>query len=74
MSTEEFLIAFKNLIQSNSNIDLNSNLSEIAEYDSLSKLVLMAYLNDNFKIKISAQEITSLQTVNDIFKVINNAA
>ncbi len=74
MSTEEFLKAFKNLIQSNTHFDLSSNLSEITEYDSLSKLVLMAYLNDNFKIKISAQEITSLQTVNDIFKVINNAA
>ena len=74
MSTEEFLKAFKNMIQSNTHFDLSSNLSEITEYDSLSKLVLMAYLNDNFKIKISAQEITSLQTVNDIFKVINNAA
>ena len=74
MTAKEFIRSFKNLIQSNERITLDSPLNHIKGFDSLAKLLMMAWLNDEFKIKISAQELTAMKTVNDILKLINHAS
>jgi acyl carrier protein len=74
MSIDEFITEFKDLTRSDALIKPDTMLEAIREYDSLSKLILMNYLNDRFGIKVSARELTALKTVNDIFNLIHHAA
>ncbi|MCX6188709.1 MAG: hypothetical protein NTW54_03740 [Bacteroidetes bacterium] len=73
MTEKEFVIKMQYLLQSKQAMTLDTALVQITAYDSLSRLVLMAYLNDDFGIKITAQELHAMTLLNDIFTLICNA-
>jgi acyl carrier protein len=52
------------------NISINSVRDEIAGWDSLGVLTLMAGLDEKFDIRLKASEVSDLQSVGDIVSVI----
>lgn len=74
MNIDELIAAFKNLIQTNEVVGADTPLQQIKAYDSLSKLILMTWLQDEFAIKITARELGTLITLNDLLKRIQHAA
>ncbi len=74
MNIDELIAAFKNLIQTDEVVSADTPLQQIKAYDSLSKLILMSWLQEEFAIKITARELGSLNTLNDLLKRIQHAS
>ena len=70
MTTEEKLAIIKEILEcEDANINANTQLKDIEEWDSLSVLSLIMYMLDNYSIKVSGSDIRNFTTVQDIFNL-----
>lgn len=56
-----------------SNVEANTNIRELPGWNSLHGLITMALAATEFGYDLSAEEIQSIYTVNDIYKILSNA-
>lgn len=66
MKKEEFLTALEDVLQREEPCGENDILEEYEEWDSLSKMAVMAYYDKNFGIKISLNEMKNFNSVQDL--------
>ena len=66
MTKSEFLIAFQDVLQRDEPVMATDVLDEFEEWDSLSKMAVMAYFKKHFSIVIGLDQLGKLQTVADI--------
>ena len=45
-----------------------TNLDDIEEYDSMSKLSLIVLMQDEFGVKLTSDDVKSFETIEDILK------
>ena len=70
MTTEEKLAIIKEILEcEDANINANTQLKDIKEWDSLSGLSLIMYMLDNYSIKVSGSDIRNFTTVQDIINL-----
>ena len=55
----------------NLDIDLNTNSTDIDQWDSLNHLNLMSSIEEEFNIKFEFEEIGSLKNIGDIVKIVS---
>ena len=65
-----FLDKLKKLIEVDNELTLNMKFKDIDGIDSLSYMVISAWISDNLEVKISATEIENLIYLEDLFKII----
>ena len=71
MNIEEALTWVANLFQEPvDNIKPDTHRDDIAGWDSLGILTLMAALDDDFDIQLTDEEIQNLRNVQDILKIL----
>ena len=66
MTKLEFLVELEDILQREEKCNINDNLDDYEEWDSLSKMSIMAYYDKNFGIKLSLKDFKDLVTVNDL--------
>ena len=66
MSKEEFLIQMQDVLQTDTKLAMETVLDELDEWDSLSMMATMAFLDKNFGIKLKLADIKTLTTIGDI--------
>ena len=66
MSKEEFIVQMQDVLQTETELTMETVLDELDEWDSLSMMATMAFLDKNFGIKLKIAEIKSLGTIGDI--------
>jgi acyl carrier protein len=67
MDKEQILHELEDLLDLESNtLTLDSKLSEIGEYDSMAKLAIIVFSDDEFDKKLSGEQIRAFQTIGDI--------
>lgn len=66
MTKSEFLVAFQDVLQRDEPVKETDVLAEFEEWDSLSKMAVMAYFKKHFSIVIGLDQLGKLQTVADI--------
>lgn len=67
MTEREKLALLEDLFElEEGDITPNTNLSEIEEYDSMTKLSLIVMMEDEFGVKLDGATIKTFQTVGDI--------
>lgn len=67
MDKEQILRELEDLLDLESNtLALDTKLSEIDEYDSMAKLAIIVFSDDEFDKKLSGEQIRAFQTVGDI--------
>ncbi len=67
MSEREKLALLEDLFELNEgDIDSETSLDEIEEYDSMTKLSLIVLLEDEFGVKLTGEDIKTFKTVGDI--------
>ena len=66
MSKEEFLVQMQDVLQTETELTMGSVLDELDEWDSLSMMATMAFLDKNFGVKLKIAEIKTLGTIGDI--------
>ncbi len=69
MKKDEFLVALEDILQREESCNENDKLEDYDEWDSLSKMAVMAYYDKNFKIKIGLNQLGALKTVSDLIKL-----
>lgn len=69
MKTEEFLVELEDVLQREEACNIEDNLEDYEEWDSLSKMAVMAFYNKQFGIKISLNDLKDLKTVGDLIKL-----
>ena len=69
MKKEEFLVALEDVLQLEDSIEENQDLTELEEWDSLSKMAVMAYYKKNFSIEINLNDLKDIKTVEDLIKL-----
>jgi acyl carrier protein len=71
IDTNSFLRNFSEIFDDEPSITitLNTNFRDIEGWNSLIALSFMAMVDDQYKIKISGQEIKDSKTVGDLYKV-----
>lgn len=72
MKKEEFLTALEDVLQREEPCGENDILEEYEEWDSLSKMAVMAYYDKNFGIKISLNEMKNFNSVQDLIAFAGN--
>ena len=66
MTKSEFLIELEDILQRDEPCAENDLSEDYDEWDSLSKMALMAYFDKHFSVKLSLDSFQNLKTVADL--------
>ena len=66
MSKEEFLVQMQDVLQTDAELKMDTVLGELDEWDSLSMMATMAFLDKNFGVKLKIADIKAFASVGDI--------
>lgn len=69
MNKADFLVELEDILQREDPCSENDNLEDYDEWDSLSKMAVMAYYDKNFKVKIGLNQLGEIKTVSDLIKL-----
>ena len=69
MSKDEFLVALQDILQRDDAVGQDDRLEDYVEWDSLSKMAVMAYFNRNFGIKINLDDLKTIQSVTELIQM-----
>ena len=69
MKKDEFLTELEDILQREEPCCENDILEDYDEWDSLSKMSVMAYFKKNFNIDISLNDLTDIKSVSDLIKL-----
>lgn len=69
MNKADFLVELEDILQREEACAETDILADYEEWDSLSKMAVMAFYNKEFGIKISINELKDLETVADLIKL-----
>lgn len=68
MTRDEFLTELQDVLQRDDALAFDMLLDDIEEWDSLSKMATMAFLDKHFGVKTRFADYKDMQTVEDIAK------
>ena len=66
MTREEFLLKMQDVLQREDILSFDMNLADVDEWDSLSKMASMAFLEKEFGVKTRFADYKEMKTVEDI--------
>ncbi|MCQ2744383.1 MAG: phosphopantetheine-binding protein [bacterium] len=69
MKKEEFLVELEDVLQREEACNESDLLDEYEEWDSLSKMAVMAFFDKNFGVKITLQKLEEVKTVSDLISL-----
>lgn len=72
MDKAAFLVELEDILQREEPCAENDNLEDYEEWDSLSKMAIMAYYDKNFGVKLSLNDLKNVSTVSDLIKLAGN--
>ena len=69
MDKKDFLVELEDILQREEPCNAIDLLENYEEWDSLSKMALMAFFDKSFGVKLSLKDFKELKTVEDIIKL-----
>lgn len=69
---KSFIEDIKEMLNSSVDIELNTELLDIEEWDSFSKIAFMAMVKDKYNIEIPRFEVASAETIRDLYMIIQD--
>ena len=66
MTKDEFLVQMQDVLQTDAELKMETVLDELDEWDSLSMMATMAFLDKNFGVKVKIADLKTLATIGDI--------
>ncbi len=69
MKKSEFLVELEDVLQREEPCGVNDILEDYEEWDSLSKMAVMAYYKKNFNVDVNLNTLGALKTVSDLIKL-----
>ncbi len=69
MNKEEFLAVLQDILQRDDAVNQDDRLADYAEWDSLSKMSVLAYYNRNFGVNINLNDLKTVQSVTELIRL-----
>lgn len=66
MTRDEFIVEMQDVLQTDAQLTAETELTGLAEWDSLAVMATMAFLDRNFGVKLSIADIKELNTIGDV--------
>ncbi len=66
MTKEEFMVEMQEVLQTETELNADTVLADLDEWDSLSIMATMAFLDKHFGVKMKLADFRALSTVGDI--------
>lgn len=66
MTRDEFLVEMQDVLQTDDTLTAETTLDDLAEWDSLSMMATMAFLDKNFGVKVGLKDFKEMVTIGDI--------
>lgn len=66
MTKEEFVEQMQDVLQTDAELSMETVLADLDEWDSLSMMATMAFLNKNFGISLKISDLKAFATIGDI--------
>lgn len=66
MSKDEFIEQMADVLQTEETLSMDTVLADLDEWDSLSMMATMAFLNKNFGVTLKIAELKAFATLGDI--------
>lgn len=66
MTNEEFLSKMQDVLQTEEELKLDTVLDDLTEWDSLSVMATMAFLDKDFGVKTTMKDYKDMKTIGDI--------
>ena len=66
MTKDEFLVQMQDVLQTDAELKQETVLADLDEWDSLSMMATMAFLDNNFGVKVKIVDLKTLATIGDI--------
>ena len=66
MTKEEFLTEMQDVLQTDDTLTADTVLGDLAEWDSLSMMATMAFLDKNFGVKVGLKDFKEMNTMADL--------
>ena len=66
MSKEDFLVKMQDVLQTDAELKMDTVLGDLDEWDSLSMMATMAFLDKDFGVKLKIAEIKTFASIGDI--------
>ena len=66
MTRDEFLTEMQDVLQTEDTLTAQTVLSDLAEWDSLSMMAMMAFFEKNFGVKIGLKDFKESKTMADL--------
>lgn len=70
MNKEQFLANLKEELELESEINLDTNLKEMEEWDSVLAMVLIGFVADSFNVTLTADHLGGMTTINSLIGMI----
>ena len=68
---DKFLKAFKEALElEEENVNFNDSLSDFDTWDSMSRLSLIALLDEHFEVEVTDEEFDDMNTVQDLYSLV----
>lgn len=68
MTNEEFLTEMQDVLQTEEDLSMDTVLDDLSEWDSLSIMATMAFLEKAFGVKTTMKDYKEMKTIGDIAK------
>lgn len=72
MRKNEFLTELEDILQREEPCLESDSLEDYEEWDSLSKMAVMAYFNKNFGVEIRLNDLKEIKLVSDLIKLVGD--
>jgi len=66
MTKEEFMVEMQEVLQTDAELNADTALADLDEWDSLAIMATMAFLDKHFGVKMKLADFRALSTVGDI--------
>ena len=66
MTKDEFMVEMQDVLQTETELTADTVLSDLDEWDSLSIMATMAFLDKHFGVKMKLADFRALSTIGDI--------
>lgn len=66
MTKDEFIVQMQDVLQTDAELKMETVLDDLDEWDSLSMMATMAFLDKSFGIKVKVTDIKTFSTIGDI--------
>ncbi len=70
MTIKEFLVELADLIEIEDELNLDSNLKDYEEFDSMAIMSLVAFVHKNFGKQYNARQLNQIDTVESLVELI----